>query len=175
MKIYVTGISGTGKTSIVQKLNERGIKAVDVDDELCEWTNKDTLEEVKWAPGRDDAWYEAHEWTCDIDRLGQILAEYTDVVIAGAAANQDKYLSFFDKVYFLNGDLKLLIARIQSRTDNDFGKHPTEQRRMAEWQDQYVREMGDRGATALDVSEPLEKLVDIIASNFEYRPRRPVR
>jgi broad-specificity NMP kinase len=42
MKILITGIAGTGKSTIVPALQERGITAIDLHDVpgLCFWQNK---------------------------------------------------------------------------------------------------------------------------------------
>ncbi len=39
-KIYITGISGTGKSTIIEKLIKKGINAIDLDSNFCCWKDK---------------------------------------------------------------------------------------------------------------------------------------
>jgi len=57
-KIYITGISGTGKSTIAEELNKKGIYSIDIDSEkfnLCHWKNKETKEAVyfEYGMGKD--------------------------------------------------------------------------------------------------------------------------
>ncbi len=113
-----------------------------------------------------DEWYAVHGWRCDVEKLKQLLSEHNDIVVVGAAANQEEYLSLFDKIYFLQSTPETIIARINARTDNDFGKHPTEQVKLLDWQKTYAKEMEDKGAIELDAGRPLKEIVENISSNF---------
>jgi broad-specificity NMP kinase len=64
--IYITGISGSGKSSISNKLKERGYEAYDADREgFNGWVNNKTGQTIT----RDDSleyatpeWYEKYSW-----------------------------------------------------------------------------------------------------------------
>lgn len=167
MKIYITGLSGTGKTSIVEALLQKGIHAIDIDDGLCHWENRHTGEHTDWFPGRDDEWHQNHAWLCDVEDLKKRLLEAEHVVVAGLGSNQNDYLPLFDKVFVLRCRPEIFLARIETRTTNDFGKHPPEQRMLLEWQQTFETEMIQKGAIPLDAERPLEVVVEDIISNLK--------
>lgn len=165
MKIYVTGISGSGKTSIARLLSEHGVLAVDIDN-FSHWENKETKERTGWDHDRSDEWYKAHAWVCNIQKLKEALESSEHVVAVGHASNQEEYLPFFDKSYILRCSPETIIARLMARTDNDFGKHPTELERILGWQKGFDSEMIGKGAEPLDAERPLEEIVADIEANF---------
>lgn len=166
MKLYVTGVSGTGKTSIARKLNAEGIKAVDIDD-LSHWENRETGEEVGWEPGSSDEWHESHVWLCDVEVLKKELESAENVVVVGHSSNQDEYINLFDKKFILSCSPETIVTRIEGREDNDFGKDPAEQNRILKWHKQFVPEMiSKEGAICIDVEKSLEEVVEEIKSHL---------
>ena len=59
-KVYITGVSGTGKSTITEELARRGIFAVSTDaiEGLCCWRNKKTREKIKYDFNGDENWFE---------------------------------------------------------------------------------------------------------------------
>lgn len=159
MKIYVTGVAGTGKSSIARALSARGVAAVDMDNGLCHWENRETGGMAGWEPGRSEEWYASHGWMCDTPALGSILDTSGDVVVVGISSNQEEYLARFDKVFVLHCAPETVIARLNARTDSDYGKHPAEQARLLAWQKSFEAEMVAKGALPLDADRPLEEVV----------------
>lgn len=117
-------MSGTGKSTITCELAARGYKAVDVDcDEFSEWreviSDTDTLGSPVEA-GRDWVWRE--------DRIQDLLStEDTDVLfLSGCAENMRKFLPQFDYVVLLSAPANIIVERLRTRTNNQYGKHPDE-------------------------------------------------
>jgi dephospho-CoA kinase len=108
-RVLLTGMSGTGKSSVIHALSARGFKAVDTDDGWCE----------PLADGRQ-RWRE--------DAIGQLLdAEDAEVLfVAGCEENQVRFHPRFDLIILLSAPVEVLAERLASRTTNSFGKAPGE-------------------------------------------------
>lgn len=159
VKIYVTGVAGSGKSSIVRALSAEGIAAVDMDLGLCHWENRETGGMAGWEPGRSEEWYASHGWMCDTPELENILDTNENIVVVGLSSNQEEYLARFDKVFILHCSPETVIARLNARTDSDYGKHPAEQARLLAWQKTFEAEMVAKGAIPLDADRPLAEVV----------------
>jgi dephospho-CoA kinase len=108
-RVLLTGMSGTGKSSIVRALADRGYKAVDTDDGWCQ-----TL------PDGRQRWRE--------DAPADLLAtEDTDVLfVAGCEENQVQFHALFDHIILLSAPAEALIERLKVRASNPYGKAPEE-------------------------------------------------
>lgn len=166
MKIYITGVSGVGKTSLAQALSAHGINAIDID-EISHWENKTTKETVGWEPGLSDEWLNAHDWVCDLNKLKEIINKEENSVALGHAANQDEYIGLFDKKFVLECSPETIERRLKERTNNDFGKHPDDLARILEWNKSFTSWMVAKGASVLDGEKPLDILVSEVASQFK--------
>ena len=108
-RVLLTGMSGTGKSSVIQELAARGHKAVDADDGWCEPLPDGRQ---RW---RDDA-------------VGQLLdTEDAGVLfVAGCEDNQARFHPRFDLIILLSAPAEVLVERLAERLTNSFGKSPGE-------------------------------------------------
>lgn len=142
MKILLTGIAGTGKSTIIRALTERGITAIDLHDipGLFFWQHKETGEKVPYSPVHSREWFDTVDRLCDIPKLKEILSEHETIVAAGttSGSNQKEFLDLFDKVILLQAKPETLIHRMQTRTNKSgYGKTKAEQEDNIEWQKEF--------------------------------------
>jgi uridine kinase len=108
VRVLITGMSGTGKSTLVAELRRRGALAYDVDD--------DGLSEPR-AGGR---------WGWRRDLVARLLDEHRDgdLFLAGCSEEQAEF--GFDLKVLLTADAELITARLASRTGNSWGRDPAE-------------------------------------------------
>lgn len=138
--MLVTGMSGTGKTTLLTELSRRGYDTIDTD--YDGWSLPDG------------------EW--DEPRMTALLANRPEVVVSGTVANQGRFYDRFDHVVLLSAPLGVLLDRVTARSTNPYGKTAEHRAEIA----RYVREVEPllrRGATCeLDGQRPVGELADII-------------
>lgn len=132
MRILITGIAGTGKTTTLAELQKRGLVVIDLDATgICRWRNKETQEVTEYGPdGRDVEWLNLHGWYCDIPTLQKLLScirEDKDVFVAGCSENIEDVAKEFDKIFVLNASDNVIRDRLNARTNNHFAKKEDEQ------------------------------------------------
>jgi dephospho-CoA kinase len=124
MRILLTGLSGTGKSTVIAGLAARGYKAVDADcDAFSRWAAPTSAADVVGPPveaGRDWVWRE--------DRIQDLLSTVdTDVLfLAGCAENMGQFFPQFDQIVLLHAPVDVLVERLRIRTTNAYGKRPDE-------------------------------------------------
>src|SRR4051794_13772909 len=103
-RILLTGMSGTGKSAVVEALGDRGYKAIDAD--------------YGWCVTAPDG-----EWIWDQHLVDRLLAtEDAEVLfLAGCASNQTKFRDRFDLIVLLSAPLDVMLERVRTRTTNPFG------------------------------------------------------
>lgn len=114
-RVLLTGMSGTGKTTLTEGLTRLGHKAVDLDDAWCEVQPDGRL-----------LWRE--------EAVDQLLSQGDSEVlfVAGCEANMQKFLPRFDLVVLLSAPADTVLQRIAMRTNNPYGKSTEERARVLE-------------------------------------------
>jgi dephospho-CoA kinase len=117
-KVLVTGMSGTGKSAALIALGLRGHRVVDTDTD--EWS--------RWASADDGA----PDWLWRERRIADLLDGHRGghLFVAGCRSNQGQFHGRFDAVVLLTAPVEVMLARIEQRTDNPFGKRAVERERI---------------------------------------------
>jgi shikimate kinase len=147
----VTGMSGTGKSSVIEELGRRGHRVIDTDH--SPWS-----EEVASSGGSgwEQLWRE--------DRLGALLAEDVEgsLFVSGCASNQGKFYDRFDAVVLLSLPLDVLLQRVASRVTNSYGKHPAERQRIIDHVNTVEPLLRRTATVEIDTDRPLSEVVDAV-------------
>jgi broad-specificity NMP kinase len=171
MNVLITGIAGTGKSTLVKALNERGIVSVDLHDVpgLFFWQDTKTKERVLYSPGVSQEWFESVDRLCDIALLTELLSNYDNAVFAGitSGSNQKEFLALFDTILLLQCSPETIIHRMQTRVNKSgYGKTKAEQDDNIQRQKEFDTLLLSLGATPIstegDVQQVVEEILGVV-------------
>ena len=139
-RVLLTGMSGTGKTTVLRELERRGHLTVDTD---------------------YDGWV-LPNGTWDEPRMADLLAAHPDVVVSGTVENQVGFYDRFDHVVLLSAPLHVLLERVRRRSDNPYGRSAEQRAEIAQYT-RTVEPLLRKGATLeLDGQRPVPELADAL-------------
>ena len=138
-------MSGTGKSTALAELAQRGFRVVDTDDPpWSEWSESDG----------------GYVWRENL--MTDLLAgdDGPTLYVSGTVSNQGRFYPRFDAVVLLSATAEVLLERIESRTTNDYGKAPEERALILE----HIAEVEPllrAGCThEIDAAQPLGDVVE---------------
>ncbi len=122
--ILIIGISGSGKTYIVQKLKNKYPSIYDSDEiqGLSDWFDWDK-KPVEFPKNTDKKWLKEHEFLWDREVLQKFIEENEPVIIFGLSGNCFTMLDLFDGFYYLDIKPSEVKKRLRSKDRlNPMGK-----------------------------------------------------
>ena len=153
-RVLLTGMSGTGKSTVIAELAKRGYKAVDADyDGLSEVMIVPEDEPTGLEPGQDWVWRE--------ERIQALLStDDADMLfLGGTSPNQGKFYPQLDHIILLTAPVDVIVERLAARTNNPYGIRPEEVARVLDLT-QTIEPLLRKGAGAeIDTSIPLDQVV----------------
>jgi dephospho-CoA kinase len=167
MKVfYITGIPGVGKSSVVNKLAEKGVSPIDADsvNDLTYWVDNTTGEKSEWNPGMSKDWYSKHKYICNKEKLVDLISNSSKdiLAVAGLFSNRSELWNLFDKVFLLQCKEKTFLKRITERENHNFGKNILEQENILSWYKNFEEKILSEGAILINADKILYSAVDDI-------------
>lgn len=140
-------MSGTGKSTALQMVSERGHRVVDTDtDEWSHW--------ISLPDGSAD-------WVWRETAITDLLASHKHghLFVAGCKTNQGKFYPQFDHVALLSAPADILQARITTRNNNPYGKHPEERALILQHLTEVEPRLRASATIEIDASAPISQVV----------------
>ena len=147
-RVLVTGMAGTGKSSLLNELAARGYRAVDTDyGDYFQTIDGELL------------WRE--------DRISALLSSAPDgppgvLFVQGTTRNQVRFYPRFHNIVLLSAPPEILAERLATRTTNPYGKDPAELAQVLHYQ-QTVEPLLRASATLEVVTTvPVDRVAGIV-------------
>jgi adenylate kinase family enzyme len=155
-RVLITGMSGTGKSSLLHELAARGYRTVDTDyGGYFQTVDGERL------------WRE--------DRIDALLASAPDelpgvLFVQGTTRNQIRFYPRFDRIVLRSAPAEILVGRLTTRTTNPYGKDPAELAETLQYQ-QTVEPLLRAAATLEMVTTvPVARVADIVLEHVLSPP-----
>ena len=157
----VEGVSGTGKTSVCEELQQRGYQVIHGDRELAYQGDPRTGE-----PTESHA-HEHHIW--HVNRVESLVANQDHPVtfFCGGSRNFAKFIDLFDGVFILEVDIDTLHRRLDERPDSEWGGGKPVDRELVTRLRQTKADIPPNGI-AIDATAPITQVVDEIVHKVKH-------
>lgn len=169
--IYITGIEGSGKTTVCKELKRRGYEAYDIDEDKIAAIYNTKTDQFDLYP-RDPSertleWRSNHQWRIKDECIKEIAREayHKDIYLCGTAQNEEAYVGQFKMIIALSCSLQTIIHRLESRKGhNTYGKSLVEQQAVKVKYRDTVSYYKKLGAITINSEQTITSLADQIIS-----------
>lgn len=171
MSLYlITGLPGSGKSTVCEELKRRGYEAYDGDyDHLAHWFDAEGNVAEDTAEKRTPEFVQTHTRAISEKTIAEFAhkASETDVFICNDPENEDILASYFTHIFALVLDESIREQRVANRKNNPWGKLPHEKAR-----DQLIRPIAEKryqqsNYTKVDANRPTDEVTDSILQYLE--------
>ncbi len=166
---YITGVSGSGKSTVMAELKRRGYEAYDIDtDGFATYYHVGTWEKADGghtAAERTPEWRAQHEWKVPPEKVQELRDKSIGktVFLCGVAANDADFWDVFTKVFCVYVPPEEVERRVLDREyAEDFGKNPHELASILEWANYAKQQYEELGAVIIDATQPPKKVANDI-------------
>jgi predicted ATPase len=158
-KYFITGRPGSGKTTVIRELQDRGFSAYNTDDleDVTKLEDKASGEIVPWPEGPVD--WDRYTWNWQDEALRKLLSQEGDIFVGAIVGNQQNYYPLFDKIFALTLSGRTVADRL------DTHEHPRTQaekdKAIVAHEKKQVR-WTEQGLILVSSERPVSEIVDDI-------------
>ncbi len=167
--VLITGCAGAGKSAIAAVLAQRGLACIDDDEDpfLARFVDSAGAVVAEEPAEPDLAWLSRHSWQWDPARLDELIraAAPAPLYLCGGADNELELADRFTEVFLLEIDEPTMLARLDTRLDNEWGRAGDSREYIRRLLPGYQGRLRAFGAIAIDARQPLDQVVDAILSH----------
>ena len=162
MFIFVTGVAGSGKSTLCAHLRALGASAHDADEGISRHVYLADGLPAATPPRREQTpeWAAAHEYRFDLDRVRELARGDKDrtTFLLGAAYGDDDVIEIADRSFYLDLGEDQLLARLAARGPGGYGSEPHEVESILAWHAAAAERYEALGAIRLDATLPPREL-----------------
>lgn len=165
--VLVSGLSGTGKSTVYRRLRELGFDAWGFDeDRFGERLHRGSGLPVSFPTDRHDSDGSVDlEFTVHHDKIHELAqgSAGRTVFLCGGASHEFTFWQLLDLVIYLTVDDETLRRRLANRADNGYGKTADELAGILKCNQNFEGIYRERGAVIIDAARPIDEVVtDVI-------------
>ena len=155
MRVLVTGMSGTGKSALVEELRRRGHVAYDADDD-------------GFSEPREDG-----RWGWRADKVAELLAREGEGLLFFAGCSEEQRDLPFDYRVLLTAPRQVIVERLRTRTTNAYGQSPTELAQILTDLDEIEPLLRRSADLVLQTTVPVPELADRLLASVASSASEP--
>ncbi len=167
--VLITGCAGAGKSAVAAVFAGRGLACIDDDEDpfLARFVDAAGAVVAEEPAELDFAWLARHSWRWDPGRLDELIAAAAPATLhlCGGADNQLDLADRFTQVFLLEIDELTMLARLETRQDNEWGRAGDSREYIRRLRPGYQERLRASGAIAIDARQPVIQVVDAILSH----------
>ncbi|MCO7127211.1 AAA family ATPase [Sporolactobacillus shoreicorticis] len=147
--IFITGMSGTGKSTTLAELARRGYTIVDTD-----YGGFSIEMSLPDGQSFEQLWHE--------ERVRELLAKHDEGILflSGCVPNQVQFYPQFDAVVLLSAPLDTILERVASRKNNPFGNSEEDREQIRRDFIAFEPLLRDGATAEIDTCRPLNEVAD---------------
>lgn len=169
MKNYlITGIAGTGKTTVANALKEKGYRVLETDDDF-----RISIEDMK---RRDSDFIVPKRWAndgkgrhfIDSEKILPVLTKQGQGIqfLCGHGRNWIDYSKYFEKVFLLTVDEAELDARLKRRDVGSWGHESHEREDSLSMMSDFNNNIRQMNVIEINTDQPVKSVVEQIINNL---------
>lgn len=154
MNVLITGVAGTGKSSIGYELMSRGFTYFELDDYSSWYDTRTNTGGHSNNVMEESNYLQRYEWHVDLEDIEKSLQNRNGELtfLAGNSDNIHRVVGLCQKIFLLTAPMEVLIKRYEGR-DHPYGKRTHEQQAIEKYKRPNEDSLIELGATVIDTSQ----------------------